>query len=86
MTLPPLSDFPALIGAAASVVGESDLTDVLTKTVETAMQLTGAQYGALGVVGEHGTLIEFLHRGMDRGNRRQGRARSPPEKAFSGRS
>lgn len=65
MTLPPLSDFPALIGAAASVVRESDLTDVLTKTVETAMQLTGARYGALGVVGEHGTLIEFLHRGMD---------------------
>ncbi len=65
MTLPPAPDFPALIAAAASVVRESDLTDVLTKTVETAMQLTGARYGALGVIGQHGTLIEFLHRGMD---------------------
>lgn len=65
MTLPSTPDLAQLMGAAAAVVRESDLTDVLTKTVETGMQLTGARYGALGVIGEHGTLVEFLHRGMD---------------------
>ena len=28
------------------------------------MELTGARYGALGVLGEHGGLIHFLHSGM----------------------
>ena len=65
MNMPPNLDLTALIAAASEVVGESDLVDVLNKTVETAMQLTGAQYGAMGVIGEHGTLIEFLHQGMD---------------------
>lgn len=59
-------DLAALIGAAAAVVRESDLTEVLNRTVETAMNLTGATYGALGVIGEHGTLIEFIHHGLDR--------------------
>jgi signal transduction histidine kinase len=54
-----------LIEAASAVVGQTDLTAVLFKTVETAMELTGAPYGALGVLGEHGVLVEFLHAGMD---------------------
>ncbi|MGB0767137.1 MAG: flagellar basal body rod C-terminal domain-containing protein, partial [Phycisphaeraceae bacterium] len=32
--------------------------------METATELTGAQYGALGIIGSHGTLVEFLHVGM----------------------
>lgn len=29
------------------------------------MELTGAAYGALGVLGEHGVLIQFVHAGFD---------------------
>ena len=29
------------------------------------MGLTGAKYGALGVLGSHGFLVDFIHRGMD---------------------
>ena len=53
-----------LIEAAAGVVGQSDLRAVLYETVEAAMHMTGAQYGALGVIGHHNSLVEFLHVGM----------------------
>ncbi|HSM02913.1 MAG TPA: GAF domain-containing sensor histidine kinase [Acidimicrobiia bacterium] len=55
----------ALIEAGAGVVGQVDLGSLLGSAVETAMDLTGARYGALGVIGEHGTLIDFVHRGLD---------------------
>ena len=54
-----------LVEAAAAVAGQTDLTAVLFTTVETARDLTGAPFGALGVVGDHGMLVEFLHAGMD---------------------
>ncbi|NNK91695.1 MAG: GAF domain-containing sensor histidine kinase [Acidimicrobiia bacterium] len=50
---------------AAAVASQTDLTSVLFTTVEAGMQLTGARYGALGVIGEHGGLVEFLHAGID---------------------
>ncbi len=50
---------------AATVAGKTQLKDVLWATVETAIDLTGARYGALGVVGDHGTLSEFVHVGME---------------------
>jgi signal transduction histidine kinase len=53
-----------LVEGAAAVAGQTDLTSVLYTTIETAIDLTGAQYGALGVVDEDGRLMEFLHRGM----------------------
>jgi len=53
-----------LVEAAAGVVGHVDLGSLLGSTVETAIELTGARYGALGVIGEHSTLIDFLHRGI----------------------
>lgn len=56
-----------LIEAAASVVGQSDLRAVLYETVEAAMHMTGAQYGALGVIGQHQSLVEFLHVGLTPG-------------------
>lgn len=59
------SRLSALVHAAAAVAGATDLKELLIATVETAMDLTGAPYGALGVVGEHGTLVEFVYRGMD---------------------
>ena len=55
-----------LIAAAAGVVGQADLRSVLFETVEAAMHMTGARYGALGIIGQHETLAEFLHVGLDR--------------------
>lgn len=58
-------DLGRLVEAAAAVAGATDLSAVLRRTVRTAMQLTGARYGALGVLGSHGTLVEFVHAGLD---------------------
>jgi signal transduction histidine kinase len=54
-----------LVEGAASVVGQVELSGLLRSTVEIAMELTGARYGALGVLGEHGGLVHFIHEGMD---------------------
>ncbi len=53
-----------LVEAAASVAGQTGLRQVLDTTVATAMELTGARYGALGVLGEHGELVDFIHAGV----------------------
>ncbi|MFQ5948746.1 MAG: GAF domain-containing protein, partial [Acidimicrobiia bacterium] len=58
------SRFAQLIKAAAAVAGQAGLGDVLRTTVHTATELTGARYGALGVLGEHGTLVDFFHVGV----------------------
>ena len=55
-----------LVEAAALVAGQADLSDVLRTTVRTAMELTGAAYGALGVSGSHGVLTDFIFEGIDR--------------------
>ena len=57
--------YARLVEAAAAVAGSSDLHDLLRTLVEMAMGLTGARYGALGVLGEHGVLRDFIHVGMD---------------------
>ena len=59
------ADLGPLVAAAASVAEAGELSDVLARTVETAMKLTGAPYGALGVLGAHGVVREFIHRGVD---------------------
>lgn len=61
----PAERFKALTEAAASVVGTAQLESLLGRLVETARSTTGARYVALGVIGEHKTLIEFVHRGVD---------------------
>jgi signal transduction histidine kinase len=54
-----------LIGAAAAVVGEVDLDRVLRRLVSEARAATGAKYAALGVLGPHGVLSDFIHEGLD---------------------
>ena len=54
-----------LVQGAASVAGQVDLSDLLRSTVEIAMELTGARYGALGVLGQNGELVHFIPVGMD---------------------
>ncbi|HSF87633.1 MAG TPA: GAF domain-containing sensor histidine kinase [Acidimicrobiia bacterium] len=54
-----------LFDAAVRVSKEGELRSVLRSIVKSAMDITGARYGALGVVGRDGYLIEFTHEGMD---------------------
>jgi signal transduction histidine kinase len=56
-----------LVDGAAVVTGQSDLAALLRSTVELARETTGARYAALGVIGEHGTLVEFIHVGLEAG-------------------
>jgi signal transduction histidine kinase len=50
-----------LVDGAAVVTAQSDLAALLRSTVDLARETTGARYAALGVIGEHGTLVEFIH-------------------------
>ena len=55
----------ALLEAVVAVGSNLDLETVLRRIVEAAAGLVGARYGALGVVGEHGSLAEFIPVGLD---------------------
>ena len=59
-----LDSFSELIESAASVVEETDLEKVLRRLVTEAAIATGAPYAALGVIGEHGVLSEFIYEGI----------------------
>ena len=63
----PETHLAALVEAAASITGQAGLRQVLETTVDIAMAMTGARYGALGVLGLHGTLSDFIYRGVDAG-------------------
>ncbi|MGZ5371313.1 sensor histidine kinase [Aeromicrobium sp.] len=54
-----------LIRATNSVVSDLDLPTVLTRIAESAKQLVGARYAAMGVIGADGHLEQFIHVGMD---------------------
>ena len=74
-TMAPLSaPARALLDAVTAISTDLDLGRVLTRIVESATELTGARYGALGVIGggEGGLgLVEFVTTGMDAETRRQ---------------
>lgn len=54
----------ALLDAVVSIGGDLDLDIVLKHIVETATDLVDASYGAMGVVGQDGTLVEFIPVGL----------------------
>ena len=54
----------SLLEAVVSVGRELDLAQVLRRIVETAVTLTDARYGALGVIGERQRLSQFIHVGI----------------------
>ncbi|MFY9263569.1 MAG: GAF domain-containing protein [Actinomycetaceae bacterium] len=54
-----------IISHALKLTGELDRESALNHFVDSARELTGAQYGALGVLNSHGETIEFIHRGLD---------------------
>lgn len=55
----------ALLRANAAVADDLSLPVVLRRIVDAARELVDARYAALGVVGSDGTLVEFVHSGMD---------------------
>ncbi len=55
----------ALLEAVVQVGRSLDLETALKQIVETAVTLVRARYGALGVIGEGGRLIEFIPVGLD---------------------
>jgi signal transduction histidine kinase len=55
----------ALLEAVVAVGGHLDLEVVLRRIVEAAVSLVDARYGALGVIGEGGSLVEFVPVGLD---------------------
>jgi signal transduction histidine kinase len=56
----------ALLRAIETVTGDLALEHVLRNVVEAACDLAGAQYGALGVIGDDGGLEQFIHVGIDK--------------------
>ncbi|MEV0146059.1 MULTISPECIES: GAF domain-containing sensor histidine kinase [unclassified Nonomuraea] len=53
-----------LLEAVVSVGSDLDLETVLRRIVETATNLVDASYGALGIVGEQSTLLQFIPVGL----------------------
>ncbi len=61
----------ALLEAVTAISSDLDLRSVLTRIVQAATRLTGARYGALGVVGADGSsLVEFVTTGIDEAQHR----------------
>lgn len=54
----------ALLDAVMAISSDLDLHHVLGRTVESAATLTGARYGALGMLGPEEYLVGFLTTGM----------------------
>ncbi|WP_245627504.1 GAF domain-containing protein [Actinomadura oligospora] len=54
-----------LLDAVLAVGSDLDLEVVLRRIVESAVDLVDARYGALGVLGEEGTITQFITVGVD---------------------
>ena len=68
----------ALFEAVTAISSDLDLRSVLTRLVESATRLTGAQYAAMGVIGGSGDdLVEFVTTGIDEEQHRPDRRPAP---------
>ncbi|MFB2580455.1 GAF domain-containing protein [Herbiconiux sp. P15] len=65
MAEPSVKGLEALLKANHAVVEQLELPVVLERIVEAAVELVGADYGALGVIAAHGGIDQFIHVGMD---------------------
>src|SRR5438034_2196987 len=59
-----------LLEAGLTLASELSLPIVLQRIVDLAVQVTDARYGALGVIGEEETLVEFVTAGIPTKQRR----------------
>jgi signal transduction histidine kinase len=58
------ADARALLDAVVAISSDLDLHSVLDRIVVSACRMTGARYGALGVLGNSGDLIDFVTSGF----------------------
>jgi len=58
------AQYERLLEAGLAVAAELSLPAALQRIVELAAELTGARYGALGVLGRDGTISEFITTGV----------------------
>lgn len=54
-----------LFSAVVAVAAGLELTSTLRRIVQAAVDLSDARYGALGVIGPRGGVVDFIHVGMD---------------------
>ncbi|WP_325270205.1 GAF domain-containing sensor histidine kinase [Nocardioides sp.] len=59
------SDARVLLDAVAAMSSSLELDKVLRRIIESACELTGARFGALGVIGDHDDLSAFITHGVD---------------------
>ena len=65
-TLPELpGSAKALLDAVIAISSDLDLHSVLSRIVVSATELTGAGFGALGIIGDDGELADFITTGID---------------------
>lgn len=60
-----------LLEAGLTLASELSLSIVLQRIVDLAAQVTDARYGAMGVIGARGSLVEFVTTGISARERRQ---------------
>jgi GAF domain-containing protein len=58
------AQYERLLEAGLALAAELSLPAALQRIVELAAELTGARYGALGVLGRDGTISEFITTGV----------------------
>src|SRR6266480_2761245 len=59
-----------LLEAGLTLASELSLPIVLQRIVDLAVQVADARYGAIGVIGDEGTLVEFVTTGITAKQRR----------------
>src|SRR5438034_10732593 len=59
-----------LLEAGLTLASELSLPIVLQRIVDLAAQVTDARYGALGVIGDNGELVDFITTGISAKQRR----------------
>ncbi|WP_082929911.1 SpoIIE family protein phosphatase [Mycobacterium sp. 1164966.3] len=60
-----------LVRVIVAIGSDLDLNVTLQRIVSGAIELTGARYGALGILASDGTLVSFIHTGIDEGTARR---------------
>ena len=60
-----------LVRVIVEIGSDLDLNVTLQRIVSGAIELTGARYGALGILGSDGTLVSFIHAGIDENTARR---------------
>jgi signal transduction histidine kinase len=58
-------DSRALLDAVVAISSDLDLHSMLERIVVSACRITGARYGALGVLGHRGELVDFVTSGLE---------------------